>query len=99
MFQLKKDEKRGIHNIYKSAAPKEGIPVNPKGYLANERTFLHWLTLCLVIGALGIGLINFGTTFAQVSGMIFTTVAIGFMFYSLVQYHNRQDLLEEKGIL
>jgi hypothetical protein len=97
MFQLQKNEKRGIQNFWKSAASKEGIPINPKGYLANERTFLHWLTLCLVIGALGIGLINFGTKFAQISGLIFTMISIGFMFYSLVQYHCRQDLLEEKG--
>ncbi|KAI8895495.1 hypothetical protein BC833DRAFT_601101 [Globomyces pollinis-pini] len=97
---LQPTETRNITNFWKSSAPMEGIPVNPKGHFANERTFLHWLNLCLILGSLGLGLFNFGSFLAQVSGMVFTTIAVGFMFYALVQYHVRGDLLavKDKGI-
>ncbi|KAJ2996103.1 hypothetical protein HDV02_000156 [Globomyces sp. JEL0801] len=96
---LQPTETRNITNFWKSSAPMEGIPVNPKGHFANERTFLHWLNLCLILGSLGLGLFNFGSFLAQVSGMVFTTIAVGFMFYALVQYHVRGDLLAVKGYL
>ncbi|KAJ3304788.1 hypothetical protein HDV03_002329 [Kappamyces sp. JEL0829] len=90
--------KRSLFNFLSSAQVKEGqVPVNPKGYFANERTFLHWQSLCLVLGGLGIGLVNFSSTLGQASGVIFTVVAMGFSLYALVQYLQRSDLLSEKS--
>ncbi|KAJ3275284.1 hypothetical protein HDV01_001011 [Terramyces sp. JEL0728] len=96
MSRLQVGEQRSIFNFWKSAPKTHAIPPNPKGFFANERTFLHWLNLILVLGSLGIGLVNFGDTFAQISGLVFVVVA----FYALVQYHIRADLLErkEKGV-
>lgn len=75
------------------------IPPNPKGFFANERTFLSWLQLCLILGTLGIGFINFGDSpGATASGFVFMTITIGMMFYALVQYHIRLTQLQKKGI-
>ena len=72
------------------------IPPNPKGYFANERTFLHWQSLTLILGSVGIGLLNFGNLDSQISGTIFVIIAMAFSVYSLVQFHKRQDLLARK---
>lgn len=94
---LEPGEERTIWNLLKSSTPAEGVPVNPKGYFANERTFLHWLSLNLILGALGIGLLNFSDMFGQIAGTLFTSVSLGFTFYALVQYHLRADMLSKKS--
>jgi uncharacterized membrane protein YidH (DUF202 family) len=76
------------------------IPPNPKGFFANERTFLSWMQLCLILGTLGIGFINFGdSSGGTVSGFVFMIVTIGMMFYALAQYHIRLNQLQKKGTL
>jgi uncharacterized membrane protein YidH (DUF202 family) len=99
MFQLQQNESRTIFNFYKSAAPaQEGtIPVNPKGYFANERTFLHWVNLCVILGAIGLSLVNLSqNTAAVISGILFVIVSMGFLLYALLQYYYRSDRLENK---
>ncbi|KAI8924327.1 hypothetical protein BC831DRAFT_416276 [Entophlyctis helioformis] len=71
-------------------------PPNPKGFFANERTFLSWLQLCLTLGAVAVGLLNFGDMLAQISGVVFAIVAVAFMLYSLIQFHIRADRLAKK---
>ena len=73
------------------------IPVNPKGFFANERTFLHWQSLTLILGSVGIGLLNFSQLYGQISGTIFILISMSFSFYALVQFHKRQDLLARKA--
>jgi uncharacterized membrane protein YidH (DUF202 family) len=75
------------------------IPPNPKGFFANERTFLSWMQLCLILGTLGIGFINFGgSSGGTASGFVFMIITIGMMFYALTQYHIRLTQLKRKGI-
>lgn len=94
---LSLNEPRTVLNFLKSSyVDPNGVPVNPKGYFANERTFLHWQNLTLILGGLGIGLVNFGSTLGQISGVIFTAISIFFSFYALIQYYKRSDLLAQK---
>jgi uncharacterized membrane protein YidH (DUF202 family) len=65
-----------------------------KAHLANERTFLHWLSLCLVVGALGIALLDYGSI--PIS-LMFMVVSVGFMVYALIQYHHRASLIGSKS--
>jgi hypothetical protein len=55
------------------------------------------MEVCLILGSLAIGLLNFGDSMAQISGLIFCTVAVSMMFYALSQYHFRADKLMKKG--
>jgi uncharacterized membrane protein YidH (DUF202 family) len=99
MFQLKPNEERRFINFYKSSAPAQdgAIPLNPKGFFANERTFLHWVNLCVILGAIGLSLVNLSSNPAAViSGIVFVCIAMGFLFYALLQYHYRSDRLEKK---
>ncbi|KAJ3055052.1 hypothetical protein HK097_011615 [Rhizophlyctis rosea] len=80
----------------KPAGPPGGPPPNPKGFFANERTFLSWMNLVLVLGALAVGLVNFGDKMAQTAGVIFTVISLGFMFYALLRFWERAERLENK---
>lgn len=71
-------------------------PISPKLYFANERTFLSWMQMCLITGSLAVGLIDFADALGRTSGIIFTVITIIFMFYALIQYHSRIDMIKMK---
>lgn len=70
---------------------QEELEINVKGHLANERTFLHWLSITLVLGAVAIALLNFANS--HVASTVFTLATFTFMFYALTQYLHRASLL------
>jgi SPX domain protein involved in polyphosphate accumulation len=74
------------------------VRVEPKVFFANERTFLSWLHFCIVLGGLALGLLNFGDQVGQISGLIFTGVAMLFMIYALFLYQWRADKIRKRGI-
>ncbi|KAH6567095.1 hypothetical protein BASA50_011265 [Batrachochytrium salamandrivorans] len=90
----------GATDSQTQAPPANTIPPNPKVFFANERTFLSWLQLCLVLGAISIGLLNFSGTLGQATGIIFAIISIAFMFYTLIQFNIRANRLQkkEKGV-
>ncbi|KAL8305712.1 hypothetical protein RB601_009350 [Gaeumannomyces tritici] len=83
------------HNIGKRIA----LPtrVEPKVFFANERTFLSWLNFTVVLGALAIGMLNFGDRPAFISSFFFTFVAMATMVYALATYHWRARSIRRRG--
>ncbi|KGQ03693.1 Vacuolar transporter chaperone 1 [Beauveria bassiana D1-5] len=71
--------------------------VEPKVFFANERTFLSWLNFTVIIGALAIGMLNFGDRVAFISAFLFTAVAMLTMIYALVTYHWRAKSIRVRG--
>lgn len=71
--------------------------VEPKVFFANERTYLSWLNFSVVIGALAIGMLNFGDRVSFISAFFFTLVAMGTMFYATVTYHWRAKSIRKRG--
>lgn len=71
-------------------------PISAKLYFANERTFLSWMQMCLILGGLAVGLLNFGDKFSQASGLVFSVITSGFMFYALIQFHARADMIRTR---
>eukprot|EP00760_Papus_ankaliazontas_P002412 PhM_4_TR10988/c0_g1_i1/m.81961 len=64
----------------------------PKPFFANERTFLKWLSISVLIGMMSVTLLNFGNAGnagAQVAGMVLLPVALLFMLYSLAVFRLR----------
>lgn len=75
------------------------VRVEPKVFFANERTFLSWLHFCVVLGGLALGLLNFDGNYAgQISGLLFTAVAMMFMMYALFLYQWRADKIRNRGM-
>ena len=71
--------------------------VEPKVFFANERTFLSWLNFAVIIGALSVGMLNFGDFPAFISAGFFTLVAVSTMIYALVTYHWRAKSIRRRG--
>lgn len=48
--------------------------------------------VCIVLGGLALGLLNFGDRVGVISGVIFTLVSLMFMLYALGLYHWRAGI-------
>jgi len=73
------------------------VRVEPKVFFANERTFLSWMNLGVVMGGLAIGLLNFGDRIGKISAGLFTLVAVFLILYALVTYHWRASAIRKRG--
>ncbi|RKF63250.1 Vacuolar transporter chaperone 1 [Erysiphe neolycopersici] len=71
--------------------------VEPKVFFANERTFLSWLNFSVVLGALAVGMLNFGDQTSFISAIIFLVVAVSGMIYALYTYHWRAKSIRRRG--
>lgn len=85
--------------LQKAPGKRIALPtrVEPKVFFANERTFLSWLNFTVMLGGLGVGLLNFGDKVGQISAGLFTLVAMGTMIYALVTYHWRAAAIRRRG--
>ena len=85
--------------LHRTPGKKIALPtrVEPKVFFANERTFLSWLNFTVMLGGLGVGLLNFGDKIGRVSAGLFTFVAMGTMIYALVTYHWRAAAIRRRG--
>ncbi|KAI9025689.1 VTC domain-containing protein [Hyaloraphidium curvatum] len=70
------------------------VRVEPKVFFANERTLLSWLRFTIVLGGLAIGMLNFSDRVGQVTGALFSIVAMGIMLYSFALYVWRTRMIE-----
>merc|ERR1712093_305938 len=70
--------------------------VEPKVFFANERTFLSWLNFTVILGALAVGMLNFGDKTAFWSAIAFTLVAMCTMIYALWTYHWSCELRQNR---
>jgi uncharacterized membrane protein YidH (DUF202 family) len=91
----------GLNKVLTTHLPGKRIAlptrVEPKVFFANERTFLSWLNFTVILGALAIGMLNFGDRPAFISSFLFTGVAMATMIYALVTYHWRAKSIRMRG--
>ncbi|PHH86494.1 hypothetical protein CDD83_10184 [Cordyceps sp. RAO-2017] len=75
------------------------VRVEPKVYLAAERTFLGWLEFSIYIGAIAVTLLNFGTRTTSPSfwtAGIFTLLAVLSLCYSVAIYLYRSRSIRRR---
>ncbi|KAH7320931.1 VTC domain-containing protein [Stachybotrys elegans] len=76
------------------------LKVEPKVWLANERTFLKWQHVCLLQGALAVGLYSAagGNILIEVMGIIYLAIAVftGVWGYAMLRVR-RKMILERSG--
>lgn len=79
-------------------ARKVPIKVDPKVFFANERTFLAWLHMALILGSIGLGLISFSEKagWSAIYGFLLVPVAIAFVVYALWQYYARAQAIRSR---
>nr|CCC49055.1 putative vacuolar transporter chaperone [Trypanosoma vivax Y486] len=81
----------GSLNDKKICVPQK---IDPKTFFANERTFLKWLSISVLIGIMSLTLLNFGDTSSNASelaGLVLLPVSIIFMLYSLFVFKDRAN--------
>lgn len=75
------------------------LKIEPKVWLANERTFLKWQHICILQGSLAVGLYTAagGDTTAQVMGILYVAIAAfaGLWGYSML--HMRRNMIVERS--
>lgn len=78
---------------------KAPIKVEPKVFFANERTFLAWMHISIILAGASIAILafsdydNFGK---QIYGLIMLPVAIAFILYAMYQYMRRAYMIRNK---
>lgn len=67
---------------------KAPVKVEPKVFFANERTFLAWMHLSVMLAGASIAILAFAedqNAFSQIYGVILLPVAIAFIIYAMYQ--------------
>lgn len=65
---------------------KVPVKVEPKVFFANERTFLAWLHVSVILAGASVAIVAFadnGDPYSQMYGIILLPVAIAFILYSM----------------
>ncbi|KAJ1917381.1 GTPase regulator Nrf1 [Mycoemilia scoparia] len=88
-------------NVSKSKAQPlaDFSQLRPKNFFANERTFLSWLQLAVVMGGLGLALLNFGPSNhfkVLVSAFVFETGALALIAYAYIEFMSRTSRLRSR---
>ena len=74
------------------------VKVDPKVFFANERTFLAWIHMALLLGGMAIGIIGFATRsgVSPVPGLVLLPVSITFVMHALRQYYVRARAIRRR---
>lgn len=78
---------------------KVPVKVEPKVYFANERTFLAWMHLSVIIAGASIAILVYAegrNRFSQVYGILLLPVAVAFIIYSMYQYNRRAHMIRNR---
>ncbi|KAI8453562.1 hypothetical protein BY996DRAFT_4533953, partial [Phakopsora pachyrhizi] len=71
--------------------------IEPKVWLANERTWLNWCRTGLLIGSFGLTLINASPSKgSRLIGLIYCIISIGTITYGWYLYQRRLRLISKK---
>jgi uncharacterized membrane protein YidH (DUF202 family) len=96
LIQVKNFIRSGYYTPLSADAPTQRRP-NPKGYFANERTFLSWIQFGVVIAGLAVGLLNFSDSDVGLySAMVFCAVAYFIMGYAYYRFRWRANKLKNQ---
>lgn len=88
-----------IDNLHVPPGKVLSVPVRiePKVYFANERTFLSWIEIGILLSAMAGGLLNFGNDLAVEASVGFFFVAVATIIYSIFKYIQRMIAIREKA--
>jgi hypothetical protein len=77
---------------------KAPIKVEPKVFFANERTFLAWMHIAIILAGASIAILAFSdgnqNASSQIYGIIMLPVAVAFIVYAMYQCKFKVDVLQ-----
>lgn len=100
-FTVKPGTNFDLNETFASKIPKGkkiAIPVRiePKVYFATERTYLHWLSIGMILGATAMTLLNYGNKSSLTASIGFFITALFVLCYSTYRYLWRVVMVREK---
>ncbi|CAX42190.1 vacuolar transporter chaperone, putative [Candida dubliniensis CD36] len=100
-FTVKEGTNFDLNGTFKDKLPKGKsicvpIRIEPKVYLANERTFLSWLSVGMLIGGVATALLNYGSNSTLTASIGFFIAALFIIGYSTYRYLWRVLMIREK---
>ena len=85
-------------NVIPRSAP---VKVDPKVFFANERTFLAWLHVSVLLAGASVAIVAFTDSHSSspgaLYGVILLPVSIAFILYAMIQYTRRASLIRRKS--
>lgn len=79
---------------------KAPIKIEPKVFFSNERTFIAWMHVSIILAGGSIAILAFAedtnNPFSQLYGIILLPVAISFIIYSMYQYQRRAKMIRTR---
>lgn len=79
---------------------KAPIKIEPKVFFANERTFLAWMHLSVILAGASIAILAVADDsegqIGQLYGIVLLPVAIAFIVYSMYQYQRRANMIRNR---
>ena len=91
-------EQTGLAARHTSLNRKVPVKVEPKVYFANERTFLAWLHMSVLLASISVAIVAFADAneWSQLYGLILMPCSIAFCCYSLYTYMKRARMIRRK---
>lgn len=83
---------------------KAPVKIEPKVFFANERTFLAWMHLSVILAGASIAIVALSSNddasstpvWSQIYGLLLLPVAMAFVVYSIVQYQRRSYMIRHR---
>jgi len=77
---------------------KVPVKIEPKVYFANERTFLAWMHMAVLLSSISVAIVAFAeaNAWSQIYGLILMPTAISFCCYALFMYVKRSRMIRRK---
>lgn len=70
--------------------PADATKIEPKVWLASERTFLNWLRVALLLSSFALALFNSGDKLAKWMGFTYAVIAVGMLGYAWLMHERRR---------
>ena len=88
---LEQNKQQDDANKGKKKIPNRYVPlkVEPKTYFANERTFIQWVSVAILILTMSTIVTSFGDMSATIAGIILMPISLFFLIYAIMQFHWR----------
>lgn len=96
LFGRRENKTIKIRTVKPRKAP---IKIEPKVFFSNERTFLAWMHISIILAGASVAILalaEYENVGKQLYGLIMLPVAIAFLCYSMYQYVKRSYMIRHK---
>lgn len=98
----KKSNAFAANVIDSSILPRSApVKIDPKVFFANERTFLAWLHVSVLLAGASVAIVAFTDSHSSspgaLYGVILLPVSIAFILYAMIQYTRRASMIRRKS--